>query len=284
MQGACVKPLLGLILTLGLLTGCSSVQTVPSCAEFDAVQPGYDAMAAFQPPHILQITEFPGTNYSQRREQIDMLVLHYTGMQTGEGARRQLSRAGSGVSSHYLVMKDGTIYRLVPEHFRAWHAGKGSWAGRKDINSRSIGIEIVNGGHEFGLPAFPREQIDAVIALSRDIIARHDIPAGNIIGHSDMAPNRKEDPGERFPWRRLADAGVGLYPDLDVALAQDALSRGRYPDALVAIGYDFDDAGGVTREQAVTAFQRRWCPATPTGRANIETRQLIGAVQALYAQ
>ena len=114
MQGACVKPLLGLILTLGLLTGCSSVQTVPSCAEFDAVQPGYDAMAAFQPPHILQITEFPGTNYSQRREQIDMLVLHYTGMQTGEGARRQLSRAGSGVSSHYLVMKDGTIYRLVP--------------------------------------------------------------------------------------------------------------------------------------------------------------------------
>ena len=143
---------------------------------------------------------------------IDMLVLHYTGMITAEAALSRLCDPAAKVSAHYTIDEDGTIYAHVPEARRAWHAGVSFWAGKRNVNARSIGIELVNPGHEFGYRAFPRSQIAALIDLCRDILARHPIPAARVLGHSDVAPARKEDPGELFPWAQLAEAGIGLWP------------------------------------------------------------------------
>ena len=142
---------------------------------------------------------------------IDMLVLHYTGMSSGAEAIDWLCTEDSGVSCHYVVEEDGTIWQLVPEEKRAWHAGKSNWQGVTDTNSRSIGIEIVNGGHDYGYPDFAEPQINAVIALSRDIVARNRIPSRNVLGHSDVSPGRKLDPGEKFPWGRLYEQGIGHW-------------------------------------------------------------------------
>ena len=264
------------------ISGCATSKKSNSCADLETIQPGFVSAASFQPPPSLTVIEAPAANFNERKFPIDMLVLHYTGMKTAEGALNQLTRKESGVSSHYLILEDGTIYRMVPEHLRAWHAGRGSWRGRDDINSRSIGIEIVNGGHEFGLPPFSPEQVDAVIALSRDIISRHNIPAPNIIGHSDMAPNRKEDPGERFPWKRLADAGVGIYPDAETDESRSFLGWWGTERDLRGIGYDNVGASRQDRAEAVTAFQRRWCPAGATGRVDRDTRRLIHQVRRLH--
>ena len=162
-----------------------------------------------------------------------MVVLHYTGMKTGEEALARLCDAEAKVSSHYLVEEDGRIFRLVPEERRAWHAGKSFWRGDTDINSASIGIEIVNPGHEWGYRAFPDVQIDSVIALLSDIRERWEIPDGRILGHSDVAPSRKEDPGELFPWKRLAMAGHGLWfepeaaPGVGLTIGDDGAGRVR---------------------------------------------------------
>ena len=153
----------------------------------------------------------PSPNFDARRGLPDMLVLHYTGMQTGEAALARLRDPDAKVSAHYLVEEDGRIFALVPEERRAWHAGRGVWQGETDINAVSIGIEVVNPGHEFGYRAFPDAQIEAVIALTADIRSRWSITDARIIAHSDMAPDRKEDPGELFPWKRLAQAGHGLW-------------------------------------------------------------------------
>ena len=153
----------------------------------------------------------PSPNHDARTAPIDILLLHYTGMRSGEAACERLTDAAAKVSSHYLVYEDGRIDQLVPEVRRAWHAGVASWKGESEINSRSVGIEIVNPGHEFGYRDFPGAQIEAVIALCRDIVARHAIPPSRVLAHSDVAPGRKLDPGERFPWARLAAAGVGLW-------------------------------------------------------------------------
>lgn len=170
-------------------------------------------------------------NFDVRTRAIDLVVLHYTGMQNAEIALARLTDpspvAGkypgpwqspdvapdaplSRVSAHYVVDEAGMIYSLVPEQHRAWHAGVSNWEGESDVNSRSIGIEIVNGGHDFGLPDFPAPQIDAVIALLQDILARHGLDATRVVGHSDVAPGRKLDPGEKFPWKRLAEYRVAL--------------------------------------------------------------------------
>lgn len=238
----------------------------------------------------------PSPNQGERKEgrRPDMIVLHYTGMQDGVSALQQLTNPMAEVSSHYLIWEDGRIFQLVPESARAWHAGRGQWGRDTDINSCSIGIEIVNGGHDYGLPDFPAEQIDAVIALCRDIGTRWSIPPHRILAHSDTAPARKADPGEKFPWARLADAGIGHF--VLPAPLTDGLSFARgaegppvqalqamlslYGYALPVTGV-FDDA----TEQTVTAFQRHFRPARIDGIADLSTiqtlRNLIAALPAV---
>jgi len=204
----------------------------------------------------------------------ELLVLHYTGMPTGAEALARLRDLAAKVSAHYLVEEDGRIFLLVPEDRRAWHAGVSSWLGRGDVNGRSIGVEIVNPGHEFGYRRFPEPQMAAVIALCQDIVTRHGLRRDAVVGHADVAPARKEDPGELFDWARLARAGIGVWPpekdegaeppDTAAALAM-----------LAAIGYDTTD-----QRAALVAFQRRFRPARFDGEADTETRLRIQAVLA----
>jgi len=156
------------------------------------------------------ITDLPSPNQDDRPLPVDMLILHYTGMQSAQAAIDRLRDPAAKVSSHYVVDEDGAIYRLVAEEQRAYHAGISYWRGRTALNDCSIGIEIVNPGHEWGYRPFPDAQMQAVRSLCLEILARHAIPARNVVGHSDVAPNRKQDPGELFPWRWLAGQGVGL--------------------------------------------------------------------------
>jgi N-acetylmuramoyl-L-alanine amidase len=215
---------------------------------------------------------------------IELLVLHYTGMQSEDGALDWLCRAESRVSCHYFVFTDGRIVQSVPEARRAWHAGISTWRGLTDLNSRSVGIEIANPGHEFGYIAFPRRQVDAVIALSRDIIARNRIEARDVVAHSDIAPSRKQDPGEKFPWRRLARHGVGRFVSPSRATVGTTLAPGERGDAvralqrdLAAIGFGIDETGeydALTRA-VVAAFQRHWRQSNVDGKADPSTRKTI---------
>jgi N-acetylmuramoyl-L-alanine amidase len=180
---------------------------------------------------------------------VSMLVLHYTGMASAEAALARLCDPASKVSAHYIIGEDGTVYAHVPEDRRAWHAGLSFWAGIRDVNSHSIGIELVNPGHEFGYRAFPGAQIAALKSLGTAILARHAIPAGHVLGHSDVAPARKEDPGELFPWGELAQAGVGIWPGpAEPSLGPEALER-----------YGYDPQAPV--EKRIIAFQRHFRPA-----------------------
>lgn len=206
----------------------------------------------------MTVIDRPSPNFDKRTHPVDTLILHYTGMQTGEAALARLCEAASKVSAHYLVEEDGRIFRLVAEENRAWHAGVSSWRGDANINDRSVGMEIVNPGHEWGYRAFPEPQMKAVIALTAVIRARHAVAPTRVLGHSDVAPRRKEDPGELFPWKRLADAGHAVSPfgadapgDASIAY-EDALA------ALSAIGYD---APPGDHAAALLAFQRRFCPS-----------------------
>jgi N-acetylmuramoyl-L-alanine amidase len=204
---------------------------------------------------------------------IDTLVLHYTGMQSGEAALARLCDPTAKVSAHYTIDEDGTVYAMVPEDRRAWHAGISCWAGARDINARSIGIELVNPGHEFGYRAFPSAQIAALSGLAKDVLARHVIPAWRVLGHSDVAPLRKEDPGELFPWAKLASEGIGLWPD-SAADPGDAVVT----DLLIRYGYDPE----VPLDKRITAFQRHFRPARVDGMADAETRMLLAGLIALY--
>jgi len=215
-----------------------------------------------------------------------MLVLHYTGMPTGEAALARMCDAASEVSAHYMVEEDGRIFRLVPEERRAWHAGKSAWRGETDVNSASIGVEIVNPGHEFGYRAFPQPQIEAVTALVGDIRSRWTIEDVDIVGHSDVAPDRKEDPGELFPWRHLADAGHGLWVEAPAAPGAP-LSQGEESTAVFALqagftrlGYDSAPTGKFDDHTAavVRAFQRHWRPDRVDGTADGETRARLIAL------
>ena len=158
--------------------------------------------------------EHASPNFDVRKTSIDMLLVHYTGMKTAEDSLARLcDGAGDNrVSAHYLIEEDGRIHRLVQEEDRAWHAGVSYWAGERDINSRSIGIELQNPGWEYDYHAFPEPQMKAFLDLAKDIVARHHISPFRVLGHSDVAPTRKQDPGELFDWRRLAEAGIGLWP------------------------------------------------------------------------
>ncbi|MFZ5617936.1 MAG: N-acetylmuramoyl-L-alanine amidase [Pseudomonadota bacterium] len=201
------------------------------------------------------IVDTPSPNFDERGRGVDMIVLHYTGMLTAREAIDRLCDPAAKVSSHYLVDEDGTIHALVPESKRAFHAGVSSWKGEKDINARSIGIEIVNPGHEWGYRKFRGRQIEMVIALLHDIRARHEVAPARVLGHSDVAPQRKEDPGELFPWKKLAEVGLAIAPydgDPDPAITyEEALAM------LRAIGYDAPDKAHAA---ALVAFQRRFCP------------------------
>ncbi len=194
------------------------------------------------------------------------MVLHYTGMQTAAAAIARLCDPVAKVSSHYVVDEDGSVVLLVPEEKRAYHAGVSFWRGRRALNDCSVGIEIVNPGHAWGYRPFPAAQMEAVRDLCRGILARHAIPARNVVGHSDVAPTRKQDPGELFDWRWLAASGIGVWPEADGAPVADA------GGALRAIGYEFGD------EADLRAFQRHWRPEQVTGVADEPTRARVGAV------
>jgi N-acetylmuramoyl-L-alanine amidase len=211
----------------------------------------------------------PSPNADARQEGgvIDHLVLHYTGMQTAAAAIERLRDPAAKVSAHYVVDEDGTVYALVAERLRAWHAGVSFWRGVTGLNDWSIGIEIVNPGHEWGYRPFPPAQIAALLALCRGILARHPIPACNVVGHSDIAPDRKQDPGELFDWRVLAGQGVGIWTD-EVVQGGDLMAD------LAAIGYDVSLPEAIV----ITAFQRHFVPDRVTGRADEMT---IGRAAAL---
>ncbi len=215
----------------------------------------------------------PGDAKGDRK--VDILVLHYTGMQSGAAALDRLCDPAASVSSHYLVEEDGTIFQLVDEDKRAWHAGRGQWQECEDVNSSSIGIEIVNPGHEFGYRAFPDIQIDAVITLCRDILTRHDIRPDRIIAHSDMAPDRKEDPGELFPWDRLAANGIGLWASAEPTKDDNACIETEFDAMLDRLGYGPND----TLKRRI-AFQRHWRPSDISGKLDGECTAILRALLA----
>jgi N-acetylmuramoyl-L-alanine amidase len=225
--------------------------------------------------------ERPSPNQGPRRTgPTDILLLHYTGMPTADEALARLTDARAEASAHYMIDEDGTVYRLVDEDRRAWHAGESSWAGETDVNSRSIGIELVNPGHEFGYRRFPEAQMAALTDLARDIRARHPIPPWRVLGHSDVAPGRKQDPGELFDWPRLAAAGIAIWPTAPAASGGDTNEA---LGALSRFGYAIPHGGD--RESAardvVAAFQRHFRPHLIDGRIDRETAGLAAAVAAL---
>jgi N-acetylmuramoyl-L-alanine amidase len=236
----------------------------------------------------MKIIERPSPNFNERVGEgvPDILIMHYTGMQSCAAAVGRLTDAASRVSSHYTVDEDGTIYRHVAEEKRAWHAGVSLWRGASDINSRSVGIEIVNPGHEFGYRAFPDVQIEAVLALGQAIVARQGIPPRNVIGHSDIAPGRKTDPGELFPWKQLAHAGLGVWVEAkagrEASLARpDAGARvGELQMLLVRYGYGLEITSVYDEptELVVSAFQRHFRPARFDGVADAETLAILRAL------
>jgi N-acetylmuramoyl-L-alanine amidase len=272
----------------------------------------------------LEIIQHPSPNFDDRKRPIRFIVLHYTGMQSADGALRVLSdplpqreaylkeipaspllvdgrpadrvlvpAPMSKVSSHYLVYEDGRVFQLVDEAKRAWHAGRGSWDGEADVNSCSIGIEIANGGHDFGLPDFPEAQIQSVMTLVHAIMERHGLDRQHVIGHSDLAPSRKPDPGEKFPWKRLAERGLSIWPvaspeDGDQRVLFDTLGTmdsgiSVIQTGLGTIGYGVEVNGtydGVLQD-IIRAFQRRFRQSKADGIIDVETVSLIGRVAAI---
>ena len=257
-------------------------------------------------PVSLRFIERPSPNYDQRARAVDLVVLHYTGMQSAAIALKRLTDpaplAGNypgpwqdpkldpmtllgRVSAHYAIDEVGNVHRLVAEAHRAWHAGVAHWEGEGDVNGRSIGIELVNGGYDFGLPDFPDDQINALIHLLREIMARHELSPARIVGHSDVAPGRKLDPGEVFPWSTLADYGVVLAPQCPIGRGGAALFALGYQGAavtalqqeLTAIGYCLDLTGVFDQltHDCVRAFQARYRQSDVNGEVDEETRAIV---------
>jgi N-acetylmuramoyl-L-alanine amidase len=215
------------------------------------------------------IIDTPSPNQDERSLPVSIVVLHYTGMKDAASAIARLSDPESRVSCHYLIAEDGQIVRMVPEERRAWHAGRSWWRGVTDINSASIGIEIANPGHEFGYPPFPDQQIEALILLLSGIMKRHGITRGNVVGHSDIAPQRKQDPGELFPWGRLAKLRLAL-PRPAKNLMDPRWTDAGFLLALERFGYDVSD-----KLAAVVAFQRRFRPELIDGEVDGECRAIL---------
>jgi N-acetylmuramoyl-L-alanine amidase len=248
-------------------------------------------MSVFQPDSFIVADVAPSPNLDERADgrSPDMILLHYTGMQTGEAALQRLCTREAKVSAHYVVFENGRIVQCVPEAKRAWHAGVSSWAGETDINSRSIGVEIVNPGHEFGYPDYPLRQTAAVISLCKSIFTRRGpISAERILAHSDVAPSRKQDPGEKFPWELLSESGVGHWVraaqlDLEGNTLQPG-DRGepvtRLQRTLRSYGYGVVDTGTYdeTTHDVVAAFQRHFRPARIDGIADPSTLLTLRAL------
>jgi N-acetylmuramoyl-L-alanine amidase len=216
-----------------------------------------------------EIIDAPSPNFDERKLPVSMLVLHYTGMPDAAGALARLRDPEAKVSAHYVVTEDGHVFRLVAEEKRAWHAGRSSWRGIQDINSASIGIEIVNPGHEFGYRPFPREQMDALVPLIADIVKRYAILPGYVVGHSDIAPSRKDDPGELFDWPMLAKLGLAVArPTRN--LIDPSWTDGGFLLALERYGYDVSKP-----RPAIIAFQRRFRPERLDGVIDGECRAIL---------
>jgi N-acetylmuramoyl-L-alanine amidase len=227
----------------------------------------------------MQIAERPSPNFDARPGdgRADILVLHYTGMRSAKEALDRLCDPIAKVSAHYLIDEDGAVTRLVAEEKRAWHAGISSWRSRGDINSASIGIELVNPGHEFGYRDFPELQMATLEALAKQILARHPIPARHVIGHSDVAPLRKQDPGEFFDWPRLARAGIGFWPDFAAETGAKPPGLREIQSFLREIGYFCPQSGALdaSATAAVVAFQRHFRPERCDGVLDSETARRI---------
>ena len=234
----------------------------------------------------------PSPNFDARRAPPDMIILHYTGMAYGPSALARLTDPAAKVSAHYMVEEDGRVFALVPEARRAWHAGKSFWRGQADINAASVGVEIVNPGHECGYRPFPEPQIASLIELLTDIRSRWTITDERILGHSDVAPDRKIDPGELFPWRTLAEAGHGLWveppaaPGAALAEGDEGLGVLALRAGLARLGYDCPVAGHFDDRLAiiVRAFQRHWRPDQVDGVADGETRARLMALLRLVGK
>jgi N-acetylmuramoyl-L-alanine amidase len=248
-------------------------------------------MSTFPPDSFIVADVMPSPNHDERKQSRapDLILLHYTGMQTGEAALARLCAPDSQVSSHYVVFEDGRIVQCVPEELRAWHAGVSSWAGETDINSCSIGIEIVNPGHEFGYSNFPLRQIAAVISLCKSIITRRGpISSARILSHSDVAPARKQDPGEKFPWDLLSESGIGHWVrpaplNLDGASIKPGERSElvtRLQRALRGYGYGIEETGSYDEAtfEVVTAFQRHFRQARVDGLADASTMLTLRAL------
>jgi N-acetylmuramoyl-L-alanine amidase len=211
---------------------------------------------------------------------VDTLILHYTGMPSAAAALDRLCDPGAKVSAHYVIDEDGSIVQLVPEERRAWHAGVSNWQGRARLNDCSIGIELVNPGHEWGYRPFTEAQYDACIALCRAILTRWPIPTNRVLAHSDVAPARKQDPGELFDWPRLAAAGIGLWPPQGAGVTR-AVSQ--VQSDLARLGYELAPSGRLDEATrlVVAAFQRRFRPTRVDGRPDRETLACLDGLLAL---
>ena len=246
----------------------------------------------------MRVESAPSVNFNERLHKVDMLVLHYTGMQTSKAALKRMQDSESKVSSHYLIGEIGEIYQLVSEDKRAWHAGISKWQGDTDLNSRSIGIEIANGGWNIPLtngtlPPYHRSQIESTVLLCREILSNHEIPQSRIVGHSDISPDRKDDPGEHFPWEYLAQTGISLWPKQDEKLA-DRMSVPAETSSmfeiretqmgLADIGYAIEVNGELNAETryVVKAFQRRFLQNNVNGNLDLITRKRIKVVRDVY--
>ena len=204
--------------------------------------------------------ELLSPNHGERTLPIAMVVIHYTEMKPVETALARMCDPASSVSAHYCITEEGEVIRLVPEDRRAWHAGASYWRGIPDVNSASIGIELDHPGHGLGYRGFAEAQIDALIPLLARIVKQYDIPRANVVGHSDVAPMRKVDPGELFPWHRLADYKLCLPRPQCLAAGNPFHNEGSFFLALERFGYDITD-----QAKAVEAFERRWRPERITG-------------------
>jgi N-acetylmuramoyl-L-alanine amidase len=249
------------------------------------------SLSLFPPDSFVVADIVASPNFDERKDGIapDMIVLHYTGMQDGNAALSRLCDAASRVSAHYVVFEDGRIVQCVPETKRAWHAGVSFWAGETDINSRAIGIEVVNPGHDFGYPDFPLRQTAAVISICRSILTRRrQVAPDRVLAHSDVAPARKQDPGEKFPWQLLAESHVGHWVQpAELALDGPSLKPGDEGESVLglqrllqAYGYGIGDTGSYDEQTqiVVTAFQRHFRPQRVDGIADMSTQMTLRAL------
>jgi N-acetylmuramoyl-L-alanine amidase len=218
----------------------------------------------------------PSPNFGERTLPITMLVLHYTGMRSGAEAIDWLANPASKVSAHYVVDEDGQVVHMVREEQRAQHAGLSYWRGITDNNSASIGIEIVNPGHEFGYRPFPEPQMDSVTRLVAELVRTYSIEPRNVVGHSDVAPARKEDPGELFDWERLAKLGLA------VPRPKGNLVDPEWPDAAFLLALERYGYGITDGPAAVVAFQRRFRPENIDGVIDGECRAILLALLLEY--